>query len=93
MSHRVLFYGLGPIGLRAVQLAQGREDLEIVGAVDIDPAKVGKDLGDLLETNAQLGIQISDDAMTCIQETRPDLIVHCTSSWLPKVETQLLACL
>ena len=93
MSHRILFYGLGPIGLRAAQLAHDRKDLEIVAAVDIDPAKVGKDLGDLLGLDTQMGIEVSDDAIGCVQQARPDLIVHCTSSWLPKVETQLLACL
>jgi hypothetical protein len=93
MSHRILFYGLGPIGLRAAKLAHDRKDLDIVAALDIDPAKVGEDLGVLMGLDQCIGVEVQDDAIACIHDVRPDLIVHCTSSWLPKVETQLLACL
>jgi hypothetical protein len=93
MSHRILFYGLGPIGLRAAELAKSRNDLQIVAAVDIDPAMVGMDLGDLLGLESTMGVEVTDDAITAVAESRPDLIVHCTSSWLQKVEIELLACL
>lgn len=92
MSHRTLFYGLGPIGLKAAELAKNRSDLEIVAAVDVDPTLVGKDLGNLLGLDP-LGVEVTDDSITAVAMTRPDLIVHCTSSWLPRVETELLSCL
>ena len=43
---RVLHFGLGPIGLGIVRQVAARKGFKIVGAVDIDPAKVGRDLGE-----------------------------------------------
>ncbi len=44
----VFFYGLGPIGQQIARIAAEREDLRIVGAVDINPALTGKTLSELL---------------------------------------------
>ena len=41
----VIQYGLGPIGSAAARLTVKREGLELVGGIDIDPEKVGKDAG------------------------------------------------
>ena len=49
---RVLHYGLGPIGVRIARLVATRPDLLSGGAVDIDPAKGGCDLGELLDATA-----------------------------------------
>ena len=43
---RVIQYGLGPIGCASARLIAERDSLELVGGVDVDPAKVGKDLGE-----------------------------------------------
>jgi len=43
----VIQYGLGPIGISTARTILSMDNLERVAAVDIDPAKVGKDLGDL----------------------------------------------
>ena len=40
-------FGLGPIGLESVKLAASKPWINIVGGLDIDPAKVGRDLGAL----------------------------------------------
>ena len=42
---RVLCYGLGPIGRAAARLALGASSIEVVGAVDVDPELIGRDLG------------------------------------------------
>ena len=44
---RVLHFGLGPIGAAVVRQCAARRGFKIVGAVDIDPAKAGRDLGDV----------------------------------------------
>lgn len=44
---RIGQFGVGPIGLSAIRLAAKKSWAEVVGAVDIDPEKVGKSLGQL----------------------------------------------
>ena len=44
MAIRVLFYGLGPIGAAVARQVASRKGFQIVGAVDIDHAKIGLDL-------------------------------------------------
>ncbi|MEZ5966651.1 MAG: dihydrodipicolinate reductase [Planctomycetota bacterium] len=86
---RVVSFGLGPIGVRAAQLAHARRNLELVGAIDVDPAKAGKDLGDLFQPATKTGITIEAD-IGALDRLRPDVVVHCTSSFMPVVEQQVL---
>ena len=58
---KVILYGVGPIGQRATKVALGREDIQLVGAIDIDPDKVGRDLAEILDLNTHTGIKISDN--------------------------------
>ena len=44
---RVIQFGLGPIGAGVARVIAGRSDFQIVGAVDIDKAKVGQDVGEI----------------------------------------------
>ncbi|MCC6671225.1 MAG: dihydrodipicolinate reductase [Planctomycetes bacterium] len=87
---RVVQYGLGPIGQAACKLALTRKNLQVVGAVDIDPAKQGKDLGELLGLGRKTGVVVSGDAAAVFAATRPDVAIHCTSSFLPNITDQLV---
>ncbi|HEX3371945.1 MAG TPA: hypothetical protein VHS08_05475 [Candidatus Acidoferrales bacterium] len=90
---RVVQYGVGPIGAAIVRLMREKNAIEIIGAIDSDPAKAGRDLGDVVEgTDAPWGIPISDDAEAMLAKS-PDVVIHSTSSYLPDVMDQLLACL
>ena len=95
MSIRVVCYGLGPIGLGIARMAHARPGIEIVGAVDVDPNKVGHDLDELLATPGAAAprgnIVVSGDAATTLAATRPDVVLHATGSALPRVVGQLLA--
>lgn len=86
---RIVHYGLGPIGAGIARVAAARENLEVVGAIDVDPAKVGKDVGDVIGLGRSLGIEISADAPKVLQSTRPDVVIHATGSHLPGVAPQL----
>ena len=60
---RVAQYGLGPIGSSIVRLMRQKDSLEIVGAIDKDPAKAGRDLGEVVgAADAPWGVPISADA-------------------------------
>jgi hypothetical protein len=90
---RVIQYGIGPIGASIARLMREKEALEIVGAIDTDPAKVGRDLGEVVgATGAPWGVTVSSDA-TQVLDQNADVVIHSTSSSLPKVMDQLLACL
>jgi 2,4-diaminopentanoate dehydrogenase len=88
---RVLHFGLGPIGAAVVRQCAGRRGFRIVGAVDIDPAKVGKDLGDVSGVGRTLKVKVSDDAKKAIKASKPDVVVLCTQSSLEKVLPQIEA--
>ena len=78
---RVIQFGLGPIGAGVARVIAARTDFQFVGAVDIDPAKVGKDLGRLIGLDHDLGVTISDDAAKVLKR-KADVVMHCTSSSL-----------
>lgn len=42
---RVIFNGLGAVGQKAARIVSEKPYIECVGAIDIDKAKIGKDLG------------------------------------------------
>ena len=88
MPLRIVSFGLGPIGQAAARLALTKNSVRIVGAIDVDPEKVGRDLGELLGQDA-IGVAISDDAKGTIEMQRPDAVLHCTSSFIPVVKDQL----
>ena len=93
MSIRVLHVGLGPIGVGVVRQVASRRGLSIVGAVDIDPAKVGRNLGEVAGMRRRLRIKVTDDIARTIKAVRPDVAVLCTSSSLKKVVPEFEAVL
>lgn len=88
---RVLHYGLGPIGVRIVQVVAARSNLVSVGAVDVDPAKAGKDLGDVAELGRKLAVPIQANLAAALKTQKPDVVLHATGSRLAKVAPQFLA--
>jgi 2,4-diaminopentanoate dehydrogenase len=86
---RVLHFGLGPIGVGVVKQVAERKGFKITGAVDIDPAKVGRDLGEVARLDRTLRVKVSDDARKAIKSSKPDVVVLCTSSSMKKVLDQM----
>jgi hypothetical protein len=90
---RAIQYGVGPIGASIARLMREKQAIEICGAIDIDPEKVGRDLGDVVgASDAPWGVKISGDSREVLEQSA-DIVIHSTSSSLPKVMDQLLACL
>jgi hypothetical protein len=86
---KVLHVGLGPIGAAVVCQVAQRKGLRIVGAADIDPAKVGRDLGDVAGVGRSLRVKVSGDLKKAIKSARPDVVVLSTSSSLKRVLPQI----
>ena len=82
-------YGLGPIGAAVARQIASRKGFQIVGAVDIDRAKIGLDLGEVIGLDKKLKIRVTNDAVGAIKSGKPDVAVLCTSSSLKTVMPQI----
>jgi 4-hydroxy-tetrahydrodipicolinate reductase len=92
-SIRVVHFGLGPIGAAVAKEIAARPGFKIVGGIDTDPAKVGRDLGDVVGLPRRLGIKVSGDPAAALKKARPDVVLLCTSSSMKQVMPQLLSVL
>lgn len=94
---RTVQYGLGPIGqatARTVLDKQTQGHMELVGAIDVDPDKVGREVGDLVGAEeAATNVEVSDDAKQVLDTAEPDIVLHTTTSFLDDVEDQLRCCI
>jgi 4-hydroxy-tetrahydrodipicolinate reductase len=89
MTIRVMHVGLGPIGAAVARQLAARKGFRIVAAVDIDPNKVGRDIGEVAEMGKRLRVKIMNDARKAAKASKPDVAVLCTSSSLKSVLPQL----
>ncbi|MEO8378273.1 MAG: dihydrodipicolinate reductase, partial [Acidobacteriota bacterium] len=81
-------YGIGPIGAEIARLLLTKPWIRVTGAVDIDPNKIGKDLGEVIGLGRKVGVTV-----TAALEGRPDVVCHSTGSRLREVNGQLEALL
>lgn len=86
---RLIIVGLGPIGIAAARAAQASRDLELVGLVDMDPAKVGKTLAEIANGGASPAIVDSLDKVG----VAADVAVLCTTSFFDRISPLLRACM
>src|SRR5262245_12952605 len=93
MPTRVMLMGLGPIGAGVARQLAARRAFRIVAAVDVDPAKAGRDLGEVADLGRKTGVTVVSDAAAVIRAARPQVAVLCTASTLrrvwPQIETVL----
>jgi hypothetical protein len=90
---RVVQFGVGPIGASILRLMRQKHSLEIVGAIDKDPAKAGRDIGEVAGAkDAPWGIAVSPSAASVLAKP-VDVVVHTTSSYLPQVTDELIECI
>jgi 2,4-diaminopentanoate dehydrogenase len=90
---RAIQYGIGPIGASIAKLLREKAAIEICGAIDTDPAKVGRDLGEVVgASDAPWGVKVSDNAEEVLSQAA-DIVMHTTSSSLEIVAGQLIECL
>ena len=85
---RVMHVGLGPIGALVARQIASRKGFRIVGGVDVDPKKIGRDVGDVIEAGRTLRVPVTADITRTIRAVTPDVAVLCTSSSLKAVLPQ-----
>jgi len=86
---KTVLYGVGAVGSLIAKFLLQKEGIEIVGAIDAAKDKVGKDLGEILRIGNHSGVVVSDNTEAVLSKTRPNIVVHATSSFLKDVFPQL----
>src|SRR5436189_4150085 len=89
MTIRVMHVGLGPIGAAVARQLAVRKGFRIVAAVDIDPNKVGRDVGEVAAIGKPLRVKVTDNVRKAARAVKPDVVVLCTSSSLKSVMPQV----
>jgi hypothetical protein len=59
-KYKVIVWGLGNVGRAALRMIMERKSLELVGVIDVDPQKVGRDAGEIFDFGKS-GVIVSDD--------------------------------
>jgi hypothetical protein len=80
--------GIGPLGQKVLRYAVERGCFNIVGAVDPDPEKAGRDLGRLCGIEP-LGITVRDNLADAIKGQSVDVALDTTVSSLVALESQV----
>ncbi len=89
---RVVQYGVGKVSLYTMRYAL-EKGCEIVGAVDINPELIGKDLSLILGGNPMnITITSVNDAEKMLKETKPDICIVATMSLMNDVYQSLELC-
>ena len=87
---RVLQYGLGPIGSAIARYVSQRPHLQLIAGVDIDPLKVGKDLGEIIGLDKPLGVPVFGSLSDALSKADVDVVIHATSSYFDQFMDQIL---
>ena len=83
-SITVAQYGIGPIGAEIARLLLSKPWIKLAAAVDIDPQKIGKDVGEVIGLGRQAGVKVTRDL-----DVKPQVVCHSTGSRLREVSAQL----
>jgi 2,4-diaminopentanoate dehydrogenase len=86
---RVAQFGLGPIGVETVKLAATKPWAEIVGAVDIDPAKKGKTLAEITGIAALANARVYGSFEELSAAAKPDVVFHTSVSRIADAAAQI----
>jgi 4-hydroxy-tetrahydrodipicolinate reductase len=86
---KIAQFGLGPIGVETLRLAASKPWAEIVGAVDIDPAKVGRDLGEVIGKRELRRRLVHPSLEALLRKEKPTVILHTAVSRFKAAFAQL----
>ncbi|MFH0794903.1 MAG: dihydrodipicolinate reductase [bacterium] len=85
---KIVQMGIGPLGVKVVRFALERGGIEIVGAVDLDPNKIGKDLGEICGTK-RLGVKVQKTLKAALGRKKADVAILTTVSSVKLIEKQI----
>jgi hypothetical protein len=88
LAIKIVVMGLGDIGRAIARAALQKPELEIVGAIDLDPSRVGRTLAEVLDAPAP-DLVIGSDAAAELRKAQGGVLLHATGSRLEGVEGEL----
>ena len=85
-------YGVGKMSLYTMRYML-EKGIEIVGAVDVNPVVIGKDIGEILGRE-KLGVVVTsaENAEEMMQATKPDICIITTRSLIAELEEPYMLC-
>ena len=86
---RVVQYGLGPIGSAMARHVVQCDGMDLVGGVDIDPTKTGRDIGDVISLDTPIGVTVGRNLSQVLEQTQADVVLHTTGSFFDLFEPQI----
>ena len=89
---KVVQYGAGKMSVYTMRYVYEKGG-EIVGAIDVNPDVIGKDIGEIMGTeNKGVKVVALEEAEKMMQETKPDIAIVTTMSLFSDVEDALMLC-
>jgi len=89
---KVIIYGCGVMGQKITEALLNKKSFSIVGALDIAPELVGKNLGAILDKPRNLEINIDDDSHRLLAASDAQAVILTTTSRLKDVYPQIVQC-
>lgn len=86
---KVILFGVGAIGGEAAKYALTKDWIQIVGAIDLDKSKAGKDLGEVIGLKQNLGVPVTDDSVGLLKQVEADVAMVTTGSFFRSIYSQL----
>ena len=87
---KAVVYGVGTMNSIITRMLLDK-GVEIIGAISRSPAKVGKDLGELIGLGRKLGVTVSNDAAEVLSHGA-DIAVIAANSYMCDAQVQLRLC-
>ena len=89
---KVVQYGTGKMSVYTMRYVY-EKGAEIVGAIDVNPSVIGKDIGEIMGTdNKGVKVVSIEDAENMMRDTKPDIAIITTMSLIKDVEDSLMLC-
>ena len=89
---RVAQYGTGKMSVYTMRYVYEKGG-EVVGAIDVNPAVVGKDIGEIMGTEKKgVVVTAASEAEEMLKAVKPDIVIVTTMSLISDVKDALLLC-
>lgn len=89
---KVVQYGAGKMSVYTMRYVYEKGG-EIVGAIDLNPNVIGKDIGEIMGTeNKGVKVVSIEEAENMMKQTKPDIAIVTTMSLISEVEDALMLC-